>query len=83
MKPLICLGEIKMINMMIISLGIAIVFWITSIICACLGHVDIALGAETWRNKKYENIYYYFLAPIGIISLGICVIFCLIYAFTH
>ena len=61
------------------TLGIAVGFWILSIIAACLGHCEIGLGEEYWGDERYEKTYYSFLAPVGCISLMVSLILVIIY----
>ena len=62
------------------TLGIAVGFWILSIIATCLGRCEIGLGEESWEDERYERTYYNFLAPVGGISVIVSLILTIVYA---
>ena len=66
-----------MIIAIYITLGIAILGWILSIILAAAGHCKIDwAGGEQWESEKCEWIYYYITAPISFISMLVSIILC-------
>ena len=68
-----------MLNWIWTTLGIGAGYWILSLIAFTLGGCETCLGDESWRDERYEELYYTFLAPTGAIAVLCSVVLVLVY----
>ena len=61
------------------TLGIGAGFWILSLIACALGGCETCLGDESWRDERYEELYYKFLAPTGAIAVLCSIVLVFVY----